>query len=74
MNNSDLEWNGIIWNELELFAIKMNEQECSRSAPTKNVPLHLKKKGNIIYHQTDSNSTNVSMYMHVTTCCMITRN
>ena len=33
MANNCLEWNGIIWGEIELFGIKINEKECSRSVP-----------------------------------------
>ena len=29
MKYKDLEWNWAIWNEIELFEIKMNERECS---------------------------------------------
>ena len=29
-----------MWNDIELFGIKMNEKECSRSVPIRNVPLH----------------------------------
>ena len=32
----------LFWNEIELFGIKMNEKECSRSVPIRNVPLHRK--------------------------------
>ena len=42
MKCSYLEWNGIIWNEIEVLGIKMNEKECSRSVPTRNVPIHRK--------------------------------
>lgn len=31
-----LEWNGILWNEIESFGIKMNEKECSTGASQKN--------------------------------------
>lgn len=29
MKYNDLEWNWVIWNEIALFEIKMNEHECS---------------------------------------------
>ena len=35
-----MKWNYSIWNEIELFRIKMNKKECSRSVPIRNVPLH----------------------------------
>ena len=31
-----------MWNKIELFRIKMNETECSRTVPIRNVPLHRK--------------------------------
>ena len=48
MNDFWGEWKITIWNEMELFGmklkyvelIKMNEKEFSRSAPTRNIPLH----------------------------------
>ena len=40
MKYTYLEWHGITWNEIELFGIKINEKECSRSVPIRNVPLH----------------------------------
>ena len=47
MKNNYLEWNGIMWNKLVFFWIKMNEQECSRSVPIRNVPLHRKDFGGL---------------------------
>ena len=40
MNNNYLEWNCIIWNEIEVFTIQINKKEFSRSVPIRNVPLH----------------------------------
>ena len=47
MKNNYLEWNGIMWNKLVFFWIKMNEQECSRSVPIRNVSLHRKDFGGL---------------------------
>ena len=40
MKNNYLEWNCVIWNEIEIVRIKINKKECSRSVPMRNVPLH----------------------------------
>ena len=30
----------MIWNEIELFGIKIDDKKCSRSVPIENVPPH----------------------------------
>ena len=42
-----LEWNCIIWKEIEIFRINMNKKEYSGSVPMRNVPLHREDKKRI---------------------------
>ena len=42
-----------IWIEIELCGMKINENECSRSVPTRNVPLH--RQENQWHGDNDSN-------------------
>ena len=39
MTYTYLEWHGLFWNEIELFGIKINEKECSKSVGIRNVPI-----------------------------------
>ena len=39
MTYNYLEWHGLFWNEIELFGIKINEKECSKSVAIRNVPI-----------------------------------